>query len=328
MKKIIGRFSLTATLTCLLLAGCSKSSDDSSLVKKTEGAPQGPTELKVKWIVGKQYHEQMTMDQDMEFTVPGNSQPMQQQMEVTQEFSLSVLKARPEGGAEVEMKFVSQKMSSKMGGRELMSFDSTADPSNDGANPMAPTLRKITGAHVKFLMDAEGKVEKVDDYDEFMKHISAGASPQSEMMISGMFSEDTLKQFASHSQGLPEKPVNVGDTWPSHLEISAGPMGTMKMDMKYKLAGWEQHDGHNCALLTFTGDVTSKVGTNKSAMSMTIEKGVISGKNWFDPALGTTMESDADQSMSMKISMQGQKSDSKMKQKILTKLTGMSDLPK
>jgi hypothetical protein len=215
-----------------------------------------------------------------------------------------------------------------MGGREGMNFDSTSPPSSDGENPITPTLRKIIGAHVKFLMDAEGKVAKVEGYDEFIKQITAGASPQSEMMINGMFNEDTLKQFGAHSQGLPDKPVKIGDTWPIHLEISAGPMGTMKMDMKYKFAGWDQHDGHNCALLTYTGNMTSQAGTNKPAMNMTIEKGVISGKNWFDPALGVTVESDADQSMNVKVSMQGQKTDSKMKQKILMKLTGISDIPK
>ena len=326
MKKIIVLFSVSATLACLLVAGCSKSPEGAAVPGKTVAAPSGPVELKLKWTVGKQYLERMTMDQDMEFTIPGNSQPMQQQMEIIQEFSLAALKERPEGGVEVELKFISQKMSSKMAGRELMSFDSASDPSTDGANPIAPTLRKIVGAHVKYLIDARGKVEKMEGYDEFLKQITAGGSPQAEMMIKGMFSEDTLKQFGARAQGLPEKPVKIGDTWPVHLEISAGPMGTMDLDMKYKFTGWEQHDGHNCALLTYTGDVTSKAATNNPAMSMTIEKGVITGKNWFDPALGATVDGTADQSISVKMTMQGQKTDSTMKQKILMKLLGVSDI--
>jgi hypothetical protein len=327
MKKIIGLLSPNITLTCLLLAGCSKSPEGGP-AKSMEGVPQGPVEMKLKWTVGKEYLQRMTMDQGMDIVMPGNPQPVKQHMDMQQDYSLSVLKERPEGGVEVEFKFVSQKVSSKMGAQELMSFDSASDPANDGANSVAAMFRKLIGAHVKFLMDKNGKVEKVVGYDEFMSQISAGGGPGSEMMFKSMFSEDTLKQFGARAQGLPDKPVKIGDTWPNHLEIAAGPMGTMTMNMKYKFAGWEQHDGHNCALLTFTGDVTSKPGTNNPAMSMTIQNGTLSGQSWFDPALGMPVDNTADQSMSVKMNMQGKNTDSQMKQKIDIKLVKISDLPK
>jgi hypothetical protein len=326
MKKITSLFFLNAALTCLLLAGCSKSPDNAGASKNADAAPQGPVELKLKWNVGKQYNEQMTMTQNMEMAVPGNPDPMHQQMELKQNYALSVLKERAEGGVVLELKFVSQKMSSKMDGKEMMSFDSTSSPSSDGANPAAATFRKIIGAHVRFLVDANGKIDKVEGYDDFINQISGSAAPEAQLMVKSMFNEDTLKQFGARGQGLPDKPVKVGDTWPNHIEVANGPMGTLKMNMNYKFAGWEQHDGKNCVLLTYTGDMVIKAATNNPAMNMSIENGAIEGKSWFDPALGTTVDGAADQSMTLKMNMQGKTTSSIMKQKITMKLVGISDI--
>jgi hypothetical protein len=325
MKKIIALLSLSTTLTCLLFAGCSKSQDDAGAAKSAEAVPSGPVELKLKWMVGKQYLQQMTMNQDMDLTIPGNPKPMRQQMEMQQDYTLSALKQRPEGGFELELKFIGEKMSSKMDGREIISFDSASDPAKDGANPAAATFRKMIGAHVKFLTDADGKIEKVEGYDEFVDQISGGL-PAAKTMVKSMFSEETLKQFGAGAQGLPDKPVKVGDIWPYQMEIVAGAMGTLKMNLNYKFAGWEQHDGHNCAFLTYTGDMTSKAATNNPGMNLSIENGKITGKNWFDPALGTMVNGVADQTMTLKMNMQGKTTDSQMKQKIAMKLVKISDI--
>lgn len=330
MKKIIAPLFLTAALTCMLLAGCSKSDQGPAPAKETGNGPQGPVELKVKWQAGKLYREQMTMHQDMELAVPGSTQTMHQQMVMEQEYSLAAIKDRPDGGQELELKFISQKVSSRMGGKEIMSFDSTADPASDGANPAAAILRKVIGAHVRFLVDAKGKVEKIEDYDQFIQLLGGDGSPQSQMVAKGMFNEENLKQFGDHGQGLPDKPVKVGDSWPFNIEMQTGPLGALKIATKCKFAGWEQHDGHNCAVLAYSGDISSKASDDSGVkgIKMNIEKGTITGKHWFDPALGTTIGGDSGEDMTLNMEMGGKETKSKMTQKITLKLLEVADIPK
>jgi Family of unknown function (DUF6263) len=339
MKKTIG--IICTGLTCLLLAGCSKPKDaavnnkpgeapataSASAAEKPKN-PEGPVELKLKWTVGKRYLEEMAMTQNSEITMPGAPKPMQQQTDMTQDYSLSAVKARSEGGSEVEMKFISQKMSTKTEGRDAMSFDSTADPATDAGNPVAPMLRKAVGAHITYLTDSDGKIEKVQGFPEFIKQLTGGVSAQSQQMMKSMFSEDSLKQYASGAQGLPDKPVKVGDTWPVHMDMNMGPMGNMTLNLKFKFAGWEQHNDHNCVLLTYTGDMASKGGPTSNAMKISIENGKLSGKNWFDPELGVMVENTGDQTMTVKMSMQGKDMTSKMKQNIDVKLTALEDISK
>jgi hypothetical protein len=331
MKKSIRAISSAAIVACLLVQGCSK--NDSSAPKGgTTGttadktASDGPVELKAKWVAGKRYLEQMTMNQKMTMNLPGGNKPMETDTEIEMGFSFSTLKQRPDGGAEIEMKFLSEKMSTKMAGQELASFDSTTDPSRDGANPMAPTMRKMIGAHVKFLTDANGNIDQVEGYDDFVKQITSGAPPQSQMMVKNMFNEDSLKQFGPHSQGLPGKPVKVGDTWPVKLDVGAGPLGKMDMSMDYKFDGWEEHDGHHCAVLSHTGKISSQGGTSTSGVNMSIDSGKTTGKSWFDPELGTLVDTSADQTMNLKMKVQGKDMTSKMDQTVSMKLVKVEDI--
>jgi hypothetical protein len=340
MKKIIGILSLSTALGCVLLTGCSKSNDSApaangaskpsaaSASSGSTAAPAGPVEMKLKWTAGKRYLQEMTMSQTSEITVPGTPAPMQQEMEMNQGFAVSALKTLPDGGTELEMKFTSEKMSNKVNGRDVMNFDSSEDASKDGGNPAATIMRKIVGAHVKFLTDADGKIDKVEGFQEFIDSLTGGSQPQMKAMIQGMFNEESLKQFGSGSMGLPGKPVKVGDTWPFEKDITAGPLGKMNMKLKFKFAGWEQHADHNCVLLTYTGDMSSKGAPAPGAMTMNVQNGKVDGKTWFDPELGMMVENTGDQTMTINMTMQGKKMTSKTKQKIGIKLVEIQDMPK
>jgi hypothetical protein len=333
MKKIAGLFLSLATIVCLL-PGCSKNDagnakgGTAAAAPDTAAAPTGPVELKVKWIPGKRYVEEMTMNQTMEMTMPGSDKPMETATEMTMGMSLSALKERPEGGAELELKFLSQKMSTKMAGQEVAAFDSASDSSKDGANPMAPTMRKMIGASVKFLTDTNGNIDQVEGYDDFMKRMTAGVPAQSQMMFKGMFSEDSLKQFGPHAQGLPDKPVKPGDSWPVNIKLPAGPIGKLDMSLKYKFESWEQHEGHNCVLLSYTGNIGSTGGTGTAGMNMSVDGGKTTGKSWFDPELGTMVDTAADQDMTLKMKVQGKDMNSRMKQHMTLKLAKFEDITK
>src|SRR5580704_18325923 len=110
------------------------------------------------------------------------------------------------------------------------------------------------------------------------------------------------------------------------MDMPAGPIGNLKMNFQYTFTGWEKRDGHNCALLSYTGTMSSEPSTNAAAMSFSIKSGDITGKTWFDPELGANIGGTTDQTMDFDMNMGGQKTDSTMKQNIVVKLVKLSDI--
>ncbi|MDB6124953.1 MAG: hypothetical protein JWQ71_3946 [Pedosphaera sp.] len=333
MKKLTMVVSLVAATGCILLAGCSKSKEaksesKSGTEKATAEQSNEPVELKVKWQVGKRYLQRMDMTQGTESSVPNMPQPVKTETKQSQEYAVSSLKELTGGGQELEMEFVSQKMSTKIGDREIMGFDSASDAKDDGSNPSATALRRMVGAKLKFQTDTQGKVVKVEGTKELMTKVTAGSAPQMQQMFKGMFNDEMLKHMVS-LQGLPDKAVKVGDSWPLTTEIDMPMVGTLVTKMNYTFTGWEQHDKKKCAVITFTGDIASKPGAPQTAgMTINIDSGKSSGKSWFDPAAGMSLGSDVDQSMTMKMKLQGKDISTALNQKIVMKLVEVADVGK
>ena len=101
--------------------GCNKSGklDKAS----TFTPPSGPVELKLKWPQGERVIQNFDMKQNMEIFVPNQPNPIKQDMTMGQEYGLSVLKENPDGGHEVEMEFLSARMSIVMEG-QTFNYDS------------------------------------------------------------------------------------------------------------------------------------------------------------------------------------------------------------
>jgi Family of unknown function (DUF6263) len=276
--------------------------------------------------VGKQYSHEITFDQNSEMALGGAPQTMQLMM--TQGFTLSAEKAGPEGGVELELKFTSIKVSTKMGGREMMGFDSVTDVNKDPGDLTVGVLRRVIGAHVRFLTDANGKIEKMEGYKEFMDKLTAGTPQSMQMMFEGMFREEMLRQFGAGAEVLPDKAIKPGDTWPHTKETISEVLGKVSTQSKFTFAGWEQHGGKNCAVVTSTGDMMSIAPPGTNSNVTTIENGKLKSKFWFDPAVGTILENTGEQTMDINMNMQGKKVISKTKQNVVIKMTGIEDIAK
>jgi hypothetical protein len=202
------------------------------------------------------------------------------------------------------------------GGRSVLSFDSTQSPAQETNNPVAPILRAMIGARIQYFTDANGKVEKVGGVDELLKRIDAIGKPQQQAMFKQMFSEDTLKQYGSFSDALPNRLVNIGESWSVKKDIVSG-IGTLTVDMKYTFKNWEQHGDRKCAHIVDTGDISSKsVSAAMVGAAVEIEKGKTSGDVWFDPELGMIVDVNTDQDMTMKITTRAQTFKQQLSQKI------------
>ncbi len=316
---------LTQPATQASPVATANSTIDASPAAPDSAQAKAPVELKLKWDLGKRYVQRMEMEQGTETALPGSPQLMKQEMKQTQDVSLSVLKEREGGGRELEMEILGMMLVSKAGSREVLSFDSKKAASSDAGKPMAPTLRKLVGSRIKFLTDVSGKIEGVEGFKEVLDRISEGSSALEQGMIKGMFSEDNFKEMDSAAQGLPDKPVKIGDTWPIKVEMALGPLGSVVLNSQYTFKGWELHHDHKCVLLEFTGVLTAVSGPG-AADGMAIDNGKTSGKMWFDPALGMVIDTVAKQGMSIKVKTQGQSFTTKVNSTVSNTLVKIADL--
>jgi hypothetical protein len=131
-------------------------------------------------------------------------------------------------------------------------------------------------------------------------------------MVASMFNEDFFKEMLNSGsvKGMPNRNVKVGEDWKFDEALSIPMLGDMQMNITYTLKGFEERDGHQCAVLEYAGSMSSDGGEIEAegmpGMKMSIENGVIKGSIWFDPELGTDIYQTADQSMDLEMNLPGQ----------------------
>jgi hypothetical protein len=321
MKKLVAILPFCVVAGCVLLSGCSKSKNvatpsgnvaDSS---ETSAATDSPAEMKIKWTVGKKYVMRMEFNQGTETTLPNQPQPMKSEVNLAQDFDFSALKALDNGGRQLELAFVDETMDVSQGDRKVLSFDSAQNPAQDTNSPVAPMLRLMIGTRLQYFTDANGSVQKVEGMDDLMNQVAATAKPQQQAMFKQMFSEDTLKRYGSFADMMPNRMVNVGESWSVKKDVTSA-AGTLTVDMTYTFKNWEQHGDRKCAHIEMAGDISTKSTSNASGAVIEIEKGKISGGVWFDPELGMIVETDSDQNITMKVTTRTQTMTPQMTQKI------------
>jgi hypothetical protein len=302
MKKNVLLITVTLALG-LSGVGCNKSGKLNTASKFKP--PAGPMELKVKWPVGEHIVQNLDFKQSSEISMPNQPVPIKQEMTMGQGYALSVLKATSDGGCEVEMEFLNFRMKMEMGGKPMVDYDSGKKSPDDSANPAAEMLKKVIGAKIQCFMDASNRVERVEGVDALVERMTSSGSADATTGIKSMFNEGYFKQIMDGSRYLTSKPVEPGDTWPVQLEIPMGPLGIMEMNYTVTFHNWEQHGKRTCARLEFEGTIKSKPDSNNkmAGMTMTISDGNASGVSWFDPELGTCIETTANQDMKVNMTM-------------------------
>lgn len=323
MKKIITLVSLAAVAGGVLLSGCSKPKKPSSpsgggdaSSATAAAASDGPVDMKIKWAVGKTFAMRMDLDQGTEMKVPNQPDPVKQNVKLTQNFNLSALKKLDNGGWELQLEFENETMEVLMGGRSVLTFDSNENPAQETNNPVAPILRAMMGARIQYYTDAAGKVEKLGGVDELMKRITASGTERQRGMVQQMFSEDTLKRYGSFSEALPNRIVNVGESWSDKNDIVSA-IGTLALNMNYTFKNWEQHGDRKCAHVEAAGTIATKTVTAANVgAAVEVQNGKITGDFWFEPELGMIVDVRNTQDMTLKITTRNQNLSQQLSQKV------------
>jgi DNA-directed RNA polymerase specialized sigma24 family protein len=284
-----------------------------------------PVVMKVKWQVGNRYAMRLEITQTSESPSPKQPRPVKQSMKTMQDFSVSILKALDNDGRQLELEFGRQAMEVSQGDRRVIRFDSAQDSARDAGNPMAPLLRKIVGARIQYQVDADGKLEQVEGYQEFAKRIQTG-TPEVQQFSEQMFGENTLRQYPSSIEEImPARPVKIGDTWSRKWEKTAA-AGILYVDMRFTFENWEQHGSRKCMRIKCGGNFSSKVPLRSPGATVKVERGKVSGEIWFDPDLGMVVDGVSEQNMSLKITQEGRTFAAQTTQKTLSTLVNVEEM--
>ena len=298
MNKNLVLIGATLALSLTLL-GCNKSGKLGE--SSTFRIPTGPVELKLKWPQGERIVQDMVVTQTSEISIPGQPAPTKQDTTMGIEYGLTVLQATPDGGREVEMEFLSARMKTTTAGRTTLDYDSTKKSTAGKPNPLDGIYGKIVGSKIRFFLDATNGVERIEGVDDMMSRLQAGATPADLAPLKSIYTEGYFKHLMPANQHMPPKAVQPGDTWPVPIEVPVGMMGNLVMNYDYTFKSWEMHGKRNCARLEFSGTIKSTPDTNASptGMSFNILGGNSSGISWFDPEIGTTIDTTLNQDITM-----------------------------
>ena len=310
-----------------------------SLSSAPEGMPSGQAgltsdllDLKPKWKVGNRYVFRTENVSESETRIPNRRDPLKTTQKLTQDFAISILNERPDGGHEAEFEIVGMKMDTDTEGKKL-TYDSTSDAAADANNPLAPMLQTMVGLKLKYTIDADGKVKEVagaESFQESMERTLTKAPPEVESTLKAMFSEKSLKDMFKNFEPVADKPVKVGETWNTQQELTLPALGKTVINIYYTFKEWDKQTGQRLAFVQFSGnmDVQSKKGADLGPMNISLENAFFTGKSWYNPDIGIGVETQIDQDITMLIKtkmrvrgkMQEQQIRSKVKNQASTKL--------
>jgi hypothetical protein len=253
-----------------------------------------PVEMKAKWEVGKRYAMRVEMTSSSDVQEANHRRPMKQSIKTTEDITLSVLKELEDGGRQLEMEFKGVSLEIAEGDRPVLRASSRPDAVPDPANPVLPVLRRMPGARVQFALDASGELVEMSGYEDFIKRLQP-MTREVQSYIEGYFGTNVLRQYPhSMTQFIPNRRVVAGDTWSKSEQIT-GAAGIVNAHLDFTFEKWEQHAGRNCIRIRCKGHFSSKPLPSEPPQAVSFEKCPVAGVIWFDPALGTVVESMTDQ---------------------------------
>jgi len=262
--------------------------------------PTGPANLTLKWVIGERYPMHVELVQNTETPMPNAPAPVKMQVNFTENFDITPQEKLAAGGWKLEVEFRKVTVAIQQGGRTLLSQDSGAGDAASGN-----LAAGIVGGKVECYIDGEGNVTNVEGVEELLQRTGADAKSQELAIFRQLFNDGSIKQYLAIGSSVPGRFVKVGETWPFKKDVSSA-AGLLTVDGKSQFKNWEQHNGHMCAHLKTTGNISTKSATAATGMAMNIEKAKVLGDAWFDPAAGRVVELDSDQNLALKITTQAQ----------------------
>jgi len=281
-------------------------------------------DFKPAFEVGKTYHQQMEMTQDMPIPKAGKMH-----MVIGMDMDMAVEAGAEPGQTRVVVSYEAMRMKADMAGKQTMNYDSK-DPAT-AKSPGSESFAQMVGAKITLTLDAHNLPVKIEGLDKLSKN-PAAAQFLNEDAMKNMFGQMGL-------MSLPKQPVGKGESWEFSQAIP-NPMMSLKVNGKYTYAADEVQEGNKIVKVVFDGKlamaknddaVAKSAGDSAQAtkareamkkMGMEITDGVMHGTFDFDPVLHFARKSEVTTSMTMKMKSpdNGEAMEMSMKQNTVIKL--------
>lgn len=240
---------LTWALSLVLAAGMAQAQGD--LVLKLNLQPESnyvcTTEIQ-QTVIQMVNDEEQTLNQNMLLV-----------------WDYDVLSRDDAGNAEIKLTY--KRVSVKQDyGYQQTEYDSDNPP--EYLDPSMKSMASLIGTQLRVWMKPDGEVLKIEGVDAMLdnmiKSMELPESPDRDNIISNLkqqFGEDAMRQQLEQITGFyPDRPVTVGDSWKSTVNMSSG--FPMRIISTYTLKSMDQ----GVAIIEASSQITSDTSTNKIAM--------------------------------------------------------------
>lgn len=205
---------------------------------------------------------------------------MKASMSQKQGLSQEVLEVDEKGVAKIQQKVTYSKVKQDTpdGKQE---FDSTKKEDMEKAKTDSnlKTYAALIDKPFTFKIDAKGNVLEVEGYSKIMEEAFKD-DPMAEMLKDNFSNEQAKKMLQMNYAAFPKDKVSKGQSWTSKSEFPAGTGATMKLELKYTLAGTEDMGKRKCAKIDIEMTGLTLEGEMANMMKLSGKKGA--GAVYFD----------------------------------------------
>jgi hypothetical protein len=218
---------------------------------------------------------------------------------------------------------------------QSVSYDSSKPEQGNDPLGLSKSLGSMVGKELKVLIDDKDQITSIENYDEFIKNLSA--SPFPGMDMSRMFSREAVTEMMKGGglQAMPDHPVKPGDSWSFTKNIELPKLGKVDVNGTYTLKGISDHGGVQCAELAADAKITMDFSGGEPSnaalgqLGVKVQDGSLKGTVWFDPKLGMARDTEMTQILTLTMKNPTDPTGTltiPSKQEISAKLTKVEDL--
>ena len=253
--------------------------------------PQTAVDFRPGWQVGKRYLQRCETTTTATISKGGAPpEPSTGDLRVI-EVAISVLEKLGNGGFDIEIEFVRLRSEATTGTKALPGFDSETDPAKDPPHPFNVLLRQLSGARIRCLTDRHGQIERITFGREWSAYLKTPPSANGLFLLRAFLGSDGFSDVLSLVGALPERPLKAGESWsaapqspepPDRMPTAPGPFAGLRPRQIYTAAGFEKHEGRNCAVVAVAGTITPADQLVGRPPWVGDVNGTATGKVWFD----------------------------------------------
>ncbi len=215
-------------------------------------------------------------------------------IDISQTVSLTVKNEGKEDGYELELEILNLKIvANTSAGKKV--FDSDMKTTFTELLPGTYAIDGVKGAKIKYIVNNDGILKSMENYDKFIEWINIGSPPEMKSLTKGIFNESSMKKMLNqfYLQKAPFKDIKTGESWNYTEENTLQSYDVIIYNSTAIFKNWDNILNKKTALIETSAKITNKPDAKSTIVE--IKNSKINGKIWFDPILKTPQKIESEQ---------------------------------